>query len=261
MNAFFNDSAVQFATENALGGSYYQATDVGEVLAAIARIPNGDAKAWVTAWSATADRLAGLTREAEAAGHTRSATARGRPARGAHPRLARPARADMNTLSVWTFGRIDGAASALRVIERLQTRRRLSIQDAAVVSWPPGRHRPYSYQAGTIDGTAALSGAFWGLLFSELFLMPLADPEGAATRSAGLARTGLPDDRLRQLRRTVTAGTSALFLLAHKTALDTIGEDAGFGESELLVNVLKAEHQQVLRHVFGADDASPDWRD
>jgi hypothetical protein len=76
MNAFFKDSAMQFATENALGEAYYQGTDVGEVLATIAGVPNGDAKAWVTAWSATAGRLAGLAREAESSGHLRSAAAR-----------------------------------------------------------------------------------------------------------------------------------------------------------------------------------------
>jgi hypothetical protein len=76
MNAFFKDSAMQFATENALGEAYYQGTDVGEVLATIAGVPNGDAKAWVTAWSATASRLAGLAREAESSGHLRSAAAR-----------------------------------------------------------------------------------------------------------------------------------------------------------------------------------------
>ena len=76
MNAFFKDSAFQFATENALGEAYHQATDVGEVLATIARVPNGDGKAWVTAWSAAGDRLAGLAREAESTGHRRSAAAR-----------------------------------------------------------------------------------------------------------------------------------------------------------------------------------------
>ena len=166
----------------------------------------------------------------------------------------------MSTLSVWTFDGPDGAARALRVVERLQTRRRLAIEDAAVVSWPAGQHRPYSYQAGTIDGTAALSGAFWGLLFGSLFLVPLAHPAGG-TPSAGLARTGLPDDLLRQLRATITAGTSALFVLAGTAALDTINEDAGGSQGELLVTPLDTEHEQVLRRVFGADDAYPDWRE
>lgn len=165
----------------------------------------------------------------------------------------------MNTLSVWTFGRTDGAASALRVIERLQTRRRLSIEDAAVVTWPASHHRPYSYQAGTIDGTAALSGAFWGLLFGSLFLLPLADPDGAATRPAGLARTGLSDELLAELRRGITAGTSALFLLAGHPALEIIREGVEFSRSDLLVTNLGAEQEKVLRHVFGADDTYPDW--
>jgi uncharacterized membrane protein len=165
----------------------------------------------------------------------------------------------MNHLSVWTFGTTDGAAAALRIIERLQTRRRLSVEDAAVVSWPAGQHRPYSYQAGTIDGTAALSGAFWGLLFGSLFLLPLADPDGAATRPAGLARTGLSDELLAELRRTITAGTSALFLLAGHPALEVIREGAEFSRSDLLVTTLGAEQEKVLWHVFGADDTYPDW--
>ena len=165
----------------------------------------------------------------------------------------------VNTFSVWTFTDPDGAASALRVIERLQTRRRLAIDDAAVVSWPAGKHRPYSYQAGTIDGTAALSGAFWGLLFGSLFLVPLATPAGHASPPAGLARAGLPEDLLGQLRSTITAGTSALFLLASQAALDTIGADDSIGGSDALVTTLGDEHEQILRHVFGADDAYPDW--
>jgi hypothetical protein len=36
MNAFFKDSAMQFATENALGESCFHATDAGEVLATTA---------------------------------------------------------------------------------------------------------------------------------------------------------------------------------------------------------------------------------
>jgi uncharacterized membrane protein len=172
---------------------------------------------------------------------------------------AQPGGTTMNTLSIWTFGTPSGAAGALRVIERLQTRRRLFIEDAAVVSWLPGKHRPYSYQAGTIDGTAALSGAFWGLLFGGLFLLPLADPDGAASRPGGLERTGLPDDLLAELRRTITAGTSALFLLADETALVVIRGGGEFSRSDLLVTTLGTDQEKVLRHVFGADDAYPDW--
>jgi len=160
-------------------------------------------------------------------------------------------------LSVWTFGSPNGAASALRAIERLQTRRRLTVEDASIVSWPASQHRPCSYQVGTIDGTAALSGAFWGLLFGSLFLVPLARPAGAAVPSAGLAETGLSDDLLHRLRGQVTAGTSALFLLADATALGTIRDAIPGGPDgpvEPLVARLDGRHEQVLRYIFGADN-------
>ena len=76
MNAFFKNNEYQFAVENALGEAYYRASDVGEVLATIAHIPNGDARAWVSAWSATADRVAGLAHAAES---TRSSALSGGP--------------------------------------------------------------------------------------------------------------------------------------------------------------------------------------
>jgi dienelactone hydrolase len=76
MHPFFKDDGFQFAVEGALGDAYRQATDVGEILSTIGRIPNGDATAWVTEWSATGERLAALAREAETDGHRRSAAAR-----------------------------------------------------------------------------------------------------------------------------------------------------------------------------------------
>jgi prolyl oligopeptidase family protein len=76
VHAFTKDPDVQFAIENVLGGTYARAADVGEVLSTVDRVPRGDARAWVAQWTATAERLAGLAREAEAGGHLRSAAAR-----------------------------------------------------------------------------------------------------------------------------------------------------------------------------------------
>lgn len=76
MHAFYKDPEFQFAVENLLGDAFHRAADVGEVLATVDRIPNGDAGAWVAQWSATADRVVEQARTAEAAGHARSAAAR-----------------------------------------------------------------------------------------------------------------------------------------------------------------------------------------
>ncbi|HTX11256.1 MAG TPA: prolyl oligopeptidase family serine peptidase [Solirubrobacteraceae bacterium] len=50
----FQDDEFQFAFERALGASYRQAADVGEVLATAERISDGDADSWLQEWTATA---------------------------------------------------------------------------------------------------------------------------------------------------------------------------------------------------------------
>jgi hypothetical protein len=50
----FRDSEFQFAFERALGASYRQAADVGEVLATAERITDGDGDSWLHEWTATA---------------------------------------------------------------------------------------------------------------------------------------------------------------------------------------------------------------
>jgi hypothetical protein len=50
----FEDEDFQFGFELVLGATYHQSADVGEALATAARIPDGDADAWIREWSATA---------------------------------------------------------------------------------------------------------------------------------------------------------------------------------------------------------------
>lgn len=50
----FEDSEFQFALERALGASYRQSADIGEVLATARRIVDGDANSWLDEWTATA---------------------------------------------------------------------------------------------------------------------------------------------------------------------------------------------------------------
>jgi Prolyl oligopeptidase family len=50
----FQDDEFQFAFEQALGASYRQGADIGEVLATAGRIGDGDADSWLNEWTATA---------------------------------------------------------------------------------------------------------------------------------------------------------------------------------------------------------------
>ncbi len=73
MGRFFDDADLDFAVLLALGFAYHGTADVGEVLATIDGVPDGDRDAWVHAWRSTADRLRNEADAAERAGHRVSA--------------------------------------------------------------------------------------------------------------------------------------------------------------------------------------------
>ncbi len=73
MQKFFDDDGFQFAVLSALGSAYRGLADVGEVLSTVERIPEGDREAWVTQWTACAERLESAADSSASAGHAVSA--------------------------------------------------------------------------------------------------------------------------------------------------------------------------------------------
>ncbi len=73
MTPHFKDDDFQFGLEIALGCTYRQAADVGEVLATAGRIKDGDADSWVQEWTATAAAAWAAARQAQATGRQASA--------------------------------------------------------------------------------------------------------------------------------------------------------------------------------------------
>lgn len=152
-------------------------------------------------------------------------------------------------LTVLTFLAPDDAAGALRVLEGDQRRRRVVIGDCAVVAWSAGARRPDAYQVGTADGAAALTGAFWGLLFGALFLAPLAGLTGPIWPPDGLARIGLPEQVLGQVRERLRPGTSALFVVGDATGVEKVRRLG----PHALTTVLDDHEAAALQRAFGAD--------
>jgi uncharacterized membrane protein len=169
----------------------------------------------------------------------------------------------MSTLSVWAFADVDGAARGLRVLERLQTRGRLVISDSAVAERSETALRPVTYQTGVVDGDALLSGAFWGLLFSLLYLAPIAGLTGPAWPPDGLARIGLPEEMLSRIREQTTPGTSLLFLLSSESALEQVRSALASPEDDALrplcvSSSMTTAQALALHRAFGAGEASGD---
>src|SRR5436853_7660266 len=77
------------------------------------------------------------------------------------------------TLSVLKFNDPSGADRVLLALQGMQERQLITLEDAAVVSWPEDRKKPQTRQLHSMGGAGALGGAFWGLLFGLLFLVPL----------------------------------------------------------------------------------------
>src|SRR5579872_6125557 len=76
MQRFYDDDGMNFAVLLGLGSTYANLADVGEVLATIERIPEGDREAWITEWTTLADRLASEAEDAFLRNHQVTARSR-----------------------------------------------------------------------------------------------------------------------------------------------------------------------------------------
>ena len=161
----------------------------------------------------------------------------------------------MATLTVWKFETHDGAERAEHVLVRLAKEGLLSLDDAAVVSWPANKKGPKTRQLHSMEGAGALGGAFWGLLFGMIFFVPiLGMAVGAATGglAGALSDVGIDDDFISSLRSKIEPGTSALFVMSSDAVVDKVLPELRELNPELLHSNLTEQQESRLREVFEA---------
>ena len=159
----------------------------------------------------------------------------------------------MATLSVLKFPSSAGADNALDVLQDLQKQQLITVEDAAVVSWPEGKKKPKTRQLYATTGAGALGGAFWGMLFGLIFFMPfLGAAIGAAmgAMTGAMTDVGIDDKFIKDVRSTVTEGTSALFLLSSGAVLDRVVDAMKQLDFELVSTNLSQEEEEKLRAAF-----------
>lgn len=162
----------------------------------------------------------------------------------------------MATLTAWKFSTPDGADAALEKLEGLQAQQLIQVQDAAVVSWEPGRKKPKTRELHDTRKIGALGGGFWGLLFGLIFFVPILGLAiGAATGAlfGSLRDVGISDAFIKSVREKVTPGTSALFLLSSDAVIDRVRAEFEGTEAELISTNLSAEQESRLREAFAHD--------
>jgi len=163
----------------------------------------------------------------------------------------------MATLTAWKFSSPYGADDALATLEKLQSEQLIQVQDAAVVSWEPGRKKPKTRELHSMKKVGALGGGFWGLLFGLIFFIPILGLAiGAATGAlfGSLADVGISDDFINRVREKVTPGTSALFLLSSDAVMDRVATEFRESDAELISTNLSGEQEEKLREAFGHED-------
>jgi uncharacterized membrane protein len=164
----------------------------------------------------------------------------------------------MATLTAWKFGSPYGADDALATLEKMQSEELIQVQDAAVVSWEPGRSKPKTRELHSPKRAGALGGGFWGLLFGLIFFVPILGLAiGAATGAlfGSLADVGISDDFIDRVRERVTPGTSALFLLSSGAVMDRVAAEFKDSDAELISTNLSAEQEGKLREAFSQDES------
>ncbi|MCE0761512.1 DUF1269 domain-containing protein [Pseudonocardia kujensis] len=162
----------------------------------------------------------------------------------------------MTTLTVWKFDDPGGARRALDLVERLQKQELLTLDDAAVVTWPEDRKKPKTEQLHSMTGAGALGGSFWGLLFGLLFFVPLLGLAVGAAMGAlagSMSDVGIDDRFIKEVREKVTPGTSALFLMTSRVVQDKVLDEFRGTQAELISTNLSKEQEQKLREVFAEE--------
>src|SRR5262245_8256260 len=163
----------------------------------------------------------------------------------------------MATLTVLKFPTATGAEEMLGVLEGLQKQQLITIQDAAIVTWPTGKKKPKTRQLNNLAGFGALQGAFWGMLFGLLFFVPilgLAVGAGMGAVFGSMADVGIDDKFIKEVQSKITEGTSALFLMSSGAVADRIKEAVQGKQFEIIATNLSKEEEDKLRAAFSDTD-------
>ena len=139
-------------------------------------------------------------------------------------------------------------------LARMQKQYLLEMEDAVVVTRDPNG-KTKLHQAVNLTSAGAVSGAFWGLLMGLLFLNPLlgaAVGAGAGALSGKFSNLGLDDNMMKEIGKSLTPGSSALFVLLRKATADKVldGLKQFAGKGRVFQTSLDKDDEKSLREAL-----------
>jgi uncharacterized membrane protein len=163
----------------------------------------------------------------------------------------------MTTFTGYKFDTADGAEKMVALVQDLQRQQLITLEDAAVVTWPQGKKKPKTKHLGDMTGAGALGGAFWGMLFGLIFFVPFFGMAVGAAMGAltgHYSNYGIDKDFIKQAQDKVTEGTSALFLMTSQAVRDKVTDavrNSGL-KFDLFYTNLSDEQEEQLKADFAA---------
>lgn len=161
----------------------------------------------------------------------------------------------MTAFTAWRFETADGAQHAEMLLEEAEKDHLVKILDHAVVSWPKGAAEPVVKHGREDTWKGTGWGAFFGLLVGTLVTIPLlglAAGAGLGALAKATQGLGITEEQLESIGRSVTEGSSLLFLVTEEGNLDRLGERFRGVQMKLLETNLTGAEQEMLSEALGS---------
>jgi uncharacterized membrane protein len=158
----------------------------------------------------------------------------------------------MSDLFVISFEDENTAFDMRATLAKLQKEYLIEMEDVVVVT-KDEKGKVKLHQAVNLTAAGAVHGAFWGMLFGILFFNPVvgaAVGAGAGALSGKLQDIGIDDNFIKDLSKSFTPGSSALFVLVRKSTPDKVLEALEGFKGKVLKTSLTADREETLRKVL-----------
>jgi uncharacterized membrane protein len=143
------------------------------------------------------------------------------------------------------------------LVQDLAKQQLITLEDAAIVTWPEDKKKPKTKHLDDMTGAGALGGAFWGMLFGLIFFIPFFGMAVGAAMGAlagHFSNYGIDKDFIQQAQDKVTKGTSALFLMTSQAVTDKVTDavkKSGLKFDVFYTNLSKEQEQQLKEDFSG----------
>jgi uncharacterized membrane protein len=155
----------------------------------------------------------------------------------------------MNTLIVIGYPDVDQAEEVRLKLRKLHRDYLIDLDDAVVAVKDAGG-KIKLHQAVNLTAAGASSGGFWGMLIGMIFLNPLiglAVGASAGAVSGSLTDVGINDDFMKNLAKTLTPGSSALFVLVRKMTPDKVLKELEGSGGTVIQTSLSDDDEEKLQ--------------